>query len=101
MSEHELIERGVLCEDCGTVVAGEAEGFPRKCEDCKKEHARLIASAPDLLAALEDMADWVQATFGPLGDSAVDDSDRWTHGPESCSLFLKARTAIAAARGTR
>jgi hypothetical protein len=31
----ELILTGVLCEECGSLIDGEATMFPRKCEDCK------------------------------------------------------------------
>jgi methionyl-tRNA synthetase len=33
----EMILEGILCEDCGCYIEDEeAEGYPRKCNDCKK-----------------------------------------------------------------
>lgn len=36
MSEvFELVEEGVLCERCGSMIDGNQTGFPRKCDDCE------------------------------------------------------------------
>lgn len=37
MSEAEAIVEGLMCEDCGCLVDGDAPGFPRKCKECKEE----------------------------------------------------------------
>lgn len=54
-------------------------------------NARLIASAPELLAALE-------LTLAPL-QTAYIESNRTGHGSEAAHAFLLARAAIAKARG--
>lgn len=40
-----------------------------------EEHARLIAAAPDILAALESCHDYIMAEFERLGPSAPDSMD--------------------------
>lgn len=75
----------------GKTVAGVA--LVKK--DCDREeseaNARLIAAAPELLAALErtaDVLEYYNENKGPTRDSAL------------CDLFAIARAAIAKARGT-
>ena len=31
----EDILEGMVCEECGVYIEGEAPGYPRKCEGCK------------------------------------------------------------------
>jgi len=31
----EMVLEGLLCEGCGSYIDGEAQGYPRSCDDCK------------------------------------------------------------------
>jgi hypothetical protein len=33
----DLIILGVFCEACGSVIDGEATGYPRRCYECEEE----------------------------------------------------------------
>lgn len=33
---------GLLCEDCGSFIDGEAPGHPRKCDNCAEDFVRLL-----------------------------------------------------------
>lgn len=33
----EDVMEGLLCEDCGAFIDGDAPGYPRECEDCEGE----------------------------------------------------------------
>lgn len=33
----EAIVNGYLCESCGSIVDGDAPGYPRTCTDCEEE----------------------------------------------------------------
>jgi hypothetical protein len=33
----EMMLDGTLCEGCGAYLDGDGEGFPRYCDDCRKE----------------------------------------------------------------
>ena len=64
-----------------------------------KANARLIAAAPDLLAALEFM---ISNCPECDGDGVIYDDDYWTVGPTGgpCPICQGARSAIAAASKT-
>ena len=71
-------------------------GSPWTDEDCAEANARLIAAAPDLLRALEDIlpgAGWANYSDEELLDEAA-------KGNETAPRILNARAAIAKARNT-
>ena len=57
--------------------------------DCSESDARLIAAAPDLLAALEKAADWIDAQLITANDITDYDNE----------VFRDALKAIAKAKG--
>jgi hypothetical protein len=73
-------------ETKGNDVRAESDPWGRVCKDCSMEDARLIAAAPDLLAACE-------AVLILAGNvmSSEECNDNWA--------VKKARAAIAAAKG--
>lgn len=58
-----------------------------------EDDARLIAAAPDLLKALEDLVDTVEQDQAAMQDHMLDCTN-----PEACSLCM-ARAAIKQAKG--
>ena len=75
------------------LVRGRFDIFPVPHDDCADANARLIAAAPELLAATERLLKlWeAQAVVG-----ASPDADAWRAIARDCD---KARAAIAKARG--
>ena len=38
------VMEGLLCEECGAYVDGDAPGYPRECEDCQEDQVLLGGS---------------------------------------------------------
>jgi hypothetical protein len=80
--------------DCQTPFK-RGEGWQSEC-DVREANARLIAAAPDLLAALKALdAYWCEML--PDGPPA-DDADHWLHA-DSRAVWRAVRAAIAKAEG--
>jgi hypothetical protein len=76
-----------------SVICQFGEGIDEDWRECKnsKANARLIASAPDLLAALKELVDAEYASSDKFGAAEIDRIE---------SAMKKARAAIAKAEGT-
>ena len=42
----EMMLDGVLCEGCGAAMPGGADGYPRRCRDCKRSDPELQSHPP-------------------------------------------------------
>lgn len=58
-------------------------------------NARLIAAAPDCLAANREAADFIRAYFGPI---ASDDPKGWSE-PEAYAVYEQLKSTVAKAEG--
>jgi len=76
--------------DCGLAVGGEW--------DVNEANARLIASAPDLLKALQSFVDDVEAAY-PHPEDLAEDSQHDCGWPDLFDTYQHARAAIAKATG--
>ena len=87
--ESVLFDRPEICDEKDRRVAVCLSYYPMH-EDTRTANARLIAAAPDMLEALEDLVEWADAVKGRAGVRMSD--------PHTGSIDT-AKRAIAKAKG--
>ena len=87
---------GIRGTSIGTyVIASVDYGYSEPFESQQQANARLIAAAPDLLAALKELGDWVAAGL-QASDKAWPDARCLQHTEE---IAARARAAVDKAEG--
>lgn len=70
----EMMIDGTLCQYCGVVLKGKAEGYPRTCHSCRVEHSKAgNANAPGFKVKCPDCGKLVKRV-------GLDDHRKDAHG---------------------